>query len=322
LELSNEAKAYEIHEKADAYYRATEKFAYKFLMEVKTIRDEKLYKTLGFDDFEEYTLKNFGYTRETISNRIQDAEIWGENYDEALRHYGKTKARQLGMMPEKDREEAIDKGIETDSGIKSVDEATTREIESYKKKNKQQEETIKEQERKLKQAKRSEEIAIEKLEKEQNKEPEVVTETKEVVPDDYKDLEESERKLRVKAKRSDEEIGRLKEKIQRMEKLEADKEEVERVKSEIKQLDAHKEKANRTLEAHRKLKELEKEFNEFFDSKMAPLKYKPLVNDLQGFNGTDRIKKLVNLARAWVEDMDQMLPAENRKIIEGEIVNE
>ena len=60
-------------------------------MEVKTIRDEKLYKELGFENFEDYTLNNFNYSRNTINERIQTAEVFGEEYNRALGSYGKHK---------------------------------------------------------------------------------------------------------------------------------------------------------------------------------------------------------------------------------------
>ena len=55
-------------------------------MEVKTIRDEKLYKELGFENFEDYTLNNFNYSRNTINERIQTAEVFGENTTERSVH--------------------------------------------------------------------------------------------------------------------------------------------------------------------------------------------------------------------------------------------
>ena len=68
-------------------------------MEVKTIRDEKLYKELGFENFEDYTLNNFNYSRNTINERIQTAEVFGEEYNRALGSYGKHKTHQLATLP-------------------------------------------------------------------------------------------------------------------------------------------------------------------------------------------------------------------------------
>ena len=43
-------------------------------------------------------------------------------------------------MPEEQRNQVIENGIETESGNKSVEDATTREIEKYKKQLKQRDE--------------------------------------------------------------------------------------------------------------------------------------------------------------------------------------
>lgn len=133
MEISNQIRATEIHEKATAYYRTSEEFGYKFLMELKTIRDEKLFKELGYKDFGEYSEKNFDISRNTINERIQSADVWGANYNRALGSYGKTKARQIAQLPDSHRQEAIKKGIPTNEGTKPLEEATTREIEEYKK---------------------------------------------------------------------------------------------------------------------------------------------------------------------------------------------
>ena len=186
--LSPELKANEIHERAVGFYKISEQYGYKFLMEVKTIRDEKLYKELGFETFEDYTLQAFNYSRETISKRIKSAEVFGEENVEALRHLGTQKVNELATMPEEQRNHVIENGIETNNGNKSIDEATTRELEEYKKQLKQRDDEKSQLESQLEQAQRSEEIARKQLEDEQNKEPEVIERevVKEVVPDEVK----------------------------------------------------------------------------------------------------------------------------------------
>ncbi|MGI2312708.1 hypothetical protein [Staphylococcus cohnii] len=68
------------------------------------------------------------------------ANEFGENYNGALRSYGQHKTHQLATMPEEQRNHVIENGIETNNGNKSIDEATTREIEEYKKQLKQRDE--------------------------------------------------------------------------------------------------------------------------------------------------------------------------------------
>lgn len=197
LEISNEVRAVEVHQKATSYYQASEQFGYKFLMEVKIIRDEKLFKDLGYEDFEQYTQLNFNYSRNTMNERILSAEAFGEEYNRALGSYGKHKTRQLAQMPEKERQQALEEGIPTDEGIKPIEEATTREIDRYQKQLKAQEEHFQAQ---LKQkdeliesmadSMHDFELQASELESEnetlKNRKPEVIE--KEVPPEDYEDL--------------------------------------------------------------------------------------------------------------------------------------
>lgn len=136
-ELSLEVKAQEIHERAVGFYKISEQYGYKFLMEVKTIRDEKLYKELGFGNFEDYTRKVFGYTSETIRQRIKAAEVFGEDETNARWDLGTRKLNTLATFPENERNKVLEHGIETDDGNKTIDEATTRELEKYKRQLKQ-----------------------------------------------------------------------------------------------------------------------------------------------------------------------------------------
>lgn len=184
-DLSLNIRANEIHEKAVGFYKISEQYGYKFLMEVKTIRDEKLYKELGFKTFEEYTLQAFNYSRETISKRIKSAEVFGEENIEALRYLGTQKVNELATMPEEQRNNVIENGIETNNGNKSIDEATTRELEEYKKQLKERDEQNAQLKSQVRQAQRSEEIAKKQLEDAESREAEVVEKeiVKEVVPD-------------------------------------------------------------------------------------------------------------------------------------------
>lgn len=163
-------------------------------------------------------------------------------------------------------------------------------------------------------SKNKDDIAMQ-LEREQNKEPEVITQTVErvVVPDDYEDLEKKSKKLEGKVFQ----LNRQLEKIREIDSYEA---KAESIKQEVEYLNSERQKLKHIFDSAERLQQLERKFNDFFDTEMAPLKYKPLINDLTNTNGVSRMKEMVNLARAWVEDMDRMLPDENRQIIEAEMV--
>lgn len=230
--------------------------------------------------------------------------------DDTWQHLSTRALYMIATLPEEERKK---EHVTSKGETKTVDEMTILELQEVKRKNK-------ELEREAEQARRSEQIALKQLEEAENKEPEVIRETveKEVIPANYKELESAERRLKSENRRLSEETETLK---RRLQKLESNSAEVERLERTITQLNEKKAEVNRILDANDKLSELEEEFHAFFDQKMAPLKYKPLVNELHNFNGSERMKELVNLARSWVDDMDRMLPHHNRKSIEGEIIN-
>lgn len=231
---------------------------------------------------------------------------------------GLNKLYHIATLPEEEREK---EHVTSKGETKTVNEMTVRELEEVKRKNREQEQRIKELE---------------------NQEPEVIEKEvpKEIVPHDYDglksdneqlefsnkqyreiidELEQSGKSYEVQNKRLEEELEKLRSYLG---KKEITEEEQERLEETINQLDKKKKAVNHILDSNDKLIELEQKFHKFFDESMAPLKYKPLVNDLQQFNGTERVKELINLARAWVEDMDYMIPSNERKTIEGEVVND
>lgn len=206
LEISTEIKAQEIHEKAIGYYKLSEEFGYKFLMEVKQIRDERLFIDLGFENFGEYVETNFNYSRRTINERIATAEAWGEEYKRALARLGKHKAKQLGVLPKEVREKVISDGIPTDEGMKRVDEATTREVEEYKRQLKQKDDQIKNLSNTITEMNNKKPVTIEKkvvIEKKPD-DYEFYKERTEVLQEEVKQLEESYRDLLKKRSEVDE----------------------------------------------------------------------------------------------------------------------
>ncbi|MEB7365395.1 hypothetical protein [Staphylococcus borealis] len=212
--LSLEVKAQEIHERAVGFYKISEQYGYKFLMEVKTIRDEKLYKELGFETFEDYTKTSFDYSKRTANERIQLAEAFGEEYERARASLGHRKMKGLATMPEEQRKHVMEHGIDTPDGNKSLEEATTRELEDYKKRNKSLEQQNAQLQSQVEQAQRSEEIARKQLEDAESREPEIKREVKEVIPPHVK-AQLSDRQQMIDAK--DKEIKQLQEQLSKAE---------------------------------------------------------------------------------------------------------
>lgn len=322
MEMTNEVRAVDIHEKAKAYYQASEKFGYKFLMELKMIRDEKLFKFLGCDNFAEYTENFFGYDSDTMNIRIQDADAWEDGYTEALRSYGKHKTRQLGLMPKKDRDEVLNNGIPTDEGIKSIHEATTREIEKYKKQLKEKETDLEKQQEQ-----------IHKLQKQILSTPaqEIRTVEKEVVPADYENIKSDNQQLtealkeaREREKRAIEAENKAREHYNQ---LLASRAETEENSQKYKQLTEAIHNAQNELTGKQKLisnyqnlSQLLRTSNEFL-SKASAIVYQ----DLSEVVSQDGLAKreltfLIERTERFLSDLRKQI--NNKNIIEGEIINE
>ena len=133
-------------------------------------------------------LKNVGMHKQQAYRFIKIADEFSNSNSTPVLHLGIKALYQLATMPEEQRNHVIENGIETNNGNKSIDEATTRELEEYKKQLKKRDEEKSQLESQLEQAQRSEEITRKQLEDEQDKEPEVIERevVKEVVPDEVK----------------------------------------------------------------------------------------------------------------------------------------
>lgn len=305
-ELSKEVFAKETHEKAKSYYNVSEQYAYKFLMEVKKIRDEKLFLELGCSEFEEYTENYFGYSKRTINERIQIAQSWGSDYERALASYGKHKTRQLGLLPENERENLIENGVPTETGVKTIDEVTTREIEEYKRQLKAKDEQIATQARMIDDLSEQEPQVIEKK---------VVVEK---IPADYENLKTTNEQLekQLSSVRND-----LKMKKMQYDLLEQNTESAKTLEANIKALQQKEKSIDQRVKATIEFNDLMREIETFFDKKMASLRFKPLINDLYDTEASNKLSEVVNSVYFWVSEMRKIIPNEKTKIIEGEIID-
>lgn len=109
-------------------------------------------------------LENIGMHRQQAHQFIKIANEFEKSNVNARLHLGVRALYQLATMPEEERNNIIENGIETENGNKSVENATTREIEIYKKQLKQRDEEKSQLESQLEQAQRSESIARKQLE--------------------------------------------------------------------------------------------------------------------------------------------------------------
>lgn len=132
------AKAVETHEKAVGYYRIAEQYTYRFVMEIKKIRDERYYKALGYSSFDDYCKAAWGVGRQYMDEKIQIASTFNEeDFTSYSLRFGHKKTLLLARMTESQRLQVLNEGIPTEQGIKSIDEATQQELNEYKRRLKQ-----------------------------------------------------------------------------------------------------------------------------------------------------------------------------------------
>jgi len=122
-----EAIAQETHEKAIAYFKVAEQYGYKFIMEVKEIRDKQYYKALGFTSFDDYCLKAWNTKRDFMDQRIQIADSSGNesNFADTYRQLGHSKSLLLARMEPEIRqqvEQSIDVNESTVKQLKAAEE--------------------------------------------------------------------------------------------------------------------------------------------------------------------------------------------------------
>lgn len=308
-ELSTEIKANEVHERAIGFYKISEQYGYKFLMEVKTIRDEKLYKELGFETFEDYTLQVFNYSRETISKRIKSAEVFGEENIEALRHLGTQKVNELATMPEEQRNHVIENGIETNNGNKSIDEATTRELEEYKKRTKDLEQR---NESLSKQA----ELANRKIEELEDAEPEVIERYME--PDDYQEtkqaLEQSLHFKKITEQRNEKLEQQIKEMKQQRDEITEKSQKYDDLNKAINNMNAKLTEGQQRLKAQKEIYDLIKG-SEKVIREVAPLCYLAFAKDIID---NDYAKKPIEKIIKDLKDMANRLQSQ---INQGDVID-
>lgn len=167
--------ANETHEQAVADFKVSEKYAYGFIMKVKRIREERLYKELGFSSFDEYCEEAWKTKRDFMDQRIQIADSLGESYfADTYRQLGHSKSLMLARM-----EPEVRKQIEAST---DVSEATVKELKNLEKK-------LKEKEELLESTKSSAEHWQKVAKSAQNIPPRIETRTVEVTPPDYADLQ-------------------------------------------------------------------------------------------------------------------------------------
>lgn len=149
---------------------------------------------------------------------------------------------------------------------------------------------------------------------------------KEVFPADYNeaigsnlDLMERNKEL-VDRLDSVERSLKMKEAAYRL--LEQETSEAIALKDSLEHLKADKQKLEASVANVFELSNLATEFETFFDEKMAPLRFKALIQGAGKEIQIDKIRQLLTLTENWLSEMNKIVPEKGRTIVEGEIINE
>lgn len=211
----------------------------------------------------------------------------------------------IATLPEEEKQEQIEK-------IEQGDTPTVRELQEVKRKLKLKDQALEAVKGELKRAK-----AVKPIEK--------VIE-KEIIPDDYKATQDLNKQLLDKNKDLADELDSVKRSLRlkeaSYEMLEKETSEALALKESIEHLRADKEKLENSVTNIFTLSNLVSEFEDFFDSKMAPLRFKTLIQGIGKDAQIEKLRDILTLTENWIDEMNKIIPENGRTIIEGEIINE
>lgn len=222
-----------------------------------------------------------------------------------LHHLGSSALYLIATLPEEEKQEQIEK-------IEQGDTPTVRELQEVKKKLKLKDQAL--------------EAVKGELERTRLVKPTEKVIEKEVIPDDYKATQELNKQLLGKNRDLADELDSVKRSLRlktaSYEMLEKETSEAVALKESIEHLRADKEKLENSVSNIFTLSNLVSEFEDFFDSKMAPLRFKTLIQGIGKDAQIEKLRDILTLTENWIDEMNKIIPESGRTIIEGEIINE
>ena len=229
-----------------------------------------------------------------------------------LSHLGVNNLYLIATLPDDQKQEQIER-------IEEGDNPTVRELQDLRRQlnlSKADNEELREKNERLA------DQALKGLEK-KTVTKEVV---KEVVPDDYTATKRLNNTLLEKNKNLVDELDSVKRSLKLKEAsyqlLEKETSEAIALKDSLEHLKADKQKLEASVANVLELSNLAAEFETFFDEKMAPLRFKALIQGAGKEIQIDKIRQLLTLTENWLSEMNKVVPEKGRTIVEGEIVNE
>lgn len=211
----------------------------------------------------------------------------------------------IATLPEEEKKEQIEK-------IEQGESPTVRELQEVKRRLKLKDQAL-------------EAVKVELERVKQTKTTKKVIE-KEIIPDDYEAMQDLNKQLLGKNRDLADELDSVKRSLRlktaSYEMLEKETSEAIALKESIEHLRADKEKLENSVSNIFTLSNLVSEFEDFFDNKMAPLRFKTLIQGIGKDAQIEKLRDILTLTENWLEEMNKIVPENGRTIIEGEIVNE
>ncbi|HGC9709889.1 TPA: hypothetical protein ACG6K3_000679, partial [Streptococcus agalactiae] len=142
----------------------------------------------------------------------------------------------------------------------------------------------------------------------------------EKVPDDYESTKQLNRTLLDKNKELsttlEEAEWELDSKKLELSTIKLESQRAIEVTNQIRHLEGKKEKLENLVTSISELSSIISDVQNFFDTKMAPLRFKPIINNVNAHYSVTEVTKMVNTVQSWCDEMYKIIPSGNRKIIE------
>ena len=243
--------------------------------------------------------QNIGLDKDFVSKSMKIAREL-PNF-ETLRNLGTTALYLIARLPEEEKQAQLDR-------VEHGESPTVRELQDLERKLKESEE-------------RNKRLAEQALQKEVI-EKEVVIEK---VPDDYESTKQLNSTLLSKNKSLSYDLDTLERTLRikenELKQLEENTSKSIALKDAIESLQADKNKLETSLANLMELNSMATEFENFFDTKMAPMRFKTLIQGLGTEIQIDKIRDILTVVDVWLNEMNAIVPEQGRHVIEGEIIN-
>lgn len=252
-------------------------------------------------------VESVGIAKNEAQKYIKVVSELKPNY-ETFNNLGLSALYLIATLPEEEKQVQLEK-------VEQGDNPTVRELQEVRRQLKLAEadkERLRQQ---------NENLAEQALQKEVI-EKEVIIEK---VPEDYEAIKKLNSDLLVKNQKlnnkSEEFERQIRIKEHELSQLKEDTAEAIALKEVIENLNSEKAKTEITMKNVFEISSMLTEFEEFFDSKMAPMRFKALISGLGTEIQIEKLRDMLVLVGNWLDEMSTIVPENGRRIIEGEIIN-